>query len=156
VTFTKFILPKNDCVNISNFVYQEKDNWKKDLNNVKSLTSGFNPDYKFLHDIGDFCCSKILSNFENNTSWKKSCWWINFYNKGNYANPHRHLPEEYSMIIIIKPSENNCLHFKVDEKDTLIKEQEGLSLIFKSNLQHWVDPVNSDRITIAMDFVKNQ
>tara|TARA_R100001086_G_scaffold164827_1_gene89073 strand:- start:660 stop:1130 length:471 start_codon:yes stop_codon:yes gene_type:complete len=150
--FIEFYLPKNDCINISNFVYQEKSKWSKDLKNVKSITSGFNPNYQFLHDIGDYCCEKILPENTDFKKWKKTHWWINFYEKGHYAVPHHHMPEEYSMIMIVKPSTNNCLKFVYDDKEHVVQEKQGLSLIFTSSIEHSVDPVESDRISIAMDF----
>ncbi len=152
--FTTFDLPHNDCINISNFVYQEKDKWKKDLNNVKSLTSGFRPDYQFLHDIGNYCAENILTKINNKNKWEKSCWWINFYQKGHFAKPHHHDPEEYSLIIIVKPTTNNCLYFVIDNEKHYVEEKEGLAIMFKSNVEHGVDKVNGDRITVAMDFVQ--
>jgi|TARA_E500000318_G_C3400194_1_gene149540 hypothetical protein len=153
----EFVLPQKDCENITNFVYKEKTKWKKDLNNVKSFTSGFCPDYDFLHDLGDICCNNILPTLTNHSKWQKSCWWINLYEKGHYTNPHRHTPETYSMIVIIKPAlEKYCLNFHTEFSTYKVEESQGLCLIFDSRLSHSVDPVQSERITIAMDFVKNQ
>ena len=152
--FISFNLPKNDCINIANFVYQEKDNWEKDLNNVKSLTSGFRPDYKFLHDIGDWCINNILPKINNSNKWEKSCWWVNYYKKGDYTDPHHHHPEEYSLIIIIKPSKKNCLYFLNNDKKHYVEEKEGLAILFKSDVEHGVEPVDDDRITVAMDFIR--
>jgi len=153
----EYILPQKDCEKITNFVYEEKKNWKKDLKNVKALTSGFNPDYDFLHDMGNFCCKNILPQITNHNGWIKSHWWINLYEKGNYTNPHIHTPEVYSMIVIIKPAlEKYCLNFHTEFATYKIEESQGLCLIFDSHLIHSVDPVQSERITIAMDFVKNQ
>ena len=152
----EFFIEEQSCEDITKFVYEEKVYWSKDLKNVKSLTSGYNPDYEFLHDIGTFCSNNILPEITKIHSWKKSWWWINFYEKGHYTAPHIHKPEEYSMIVIVKPSINNCLNFKIKGKKHKIKEQQGLCLIFNSDIEHWVDPVKSERITIAMDFVKNQ
>ncbi len=151
--FITFEIPHNDCVNISNFVYQEKDNWEKDLKNVKSLTSGFNPDYQFLHDIGDFVIENILPKVNNSHKWKKSSWWVNYYQKFNWTKLHHHQPEEYSLIIIIKPSINNCLYFMINDKKQHVEEKEGFAILFKSDALHGVDKVKSDRITVAMDFV---
>ena len=152
IKIIEFYLPKSDCKKITEFVYQEKDKWKKDLKNVKSLTSGFNPDYKFLHDIGDYCCKEILPKNIGFDNWVKTYWWMNFYEKGQYAARHHHNPELYSMIMIIKPSINNCLNFKIQDENRLVQDKEGLSLIFPSTIEHWVDPVESDRISIAIDF----
>ena len=93
IKIIEFYLPKSDCKKITEFVYQEKDKWKKDLKNVKSLTSGFNPDYKFLHDIGDYCCKEILPKNIGFDNWVKTYWWMNFYEKGQYAELHHHNPE---------------------------------------------------------------
>ena len=153
----ELLLPQKDSEGITDFVYQEKKNWKKDLNNVKALSSGFDPDYDFLHDIGDYCCKNVLPQATNFPHWQKSCWWINLYEKGHYTNPHNHNPEEYSMIMIVKPAlEKYCLNFHTEFSTYKIQERQGLCLLFESSLKHSVDPVGSDRITIAMDFRKNQ
>ena len=150
-------ISQKDCEEITNFVYQEKKKWKKDLNNVKALSSGFYPDYDFMHDIGDFCCKNVLPKETNYPHWHKSCWWVNLYEKGHYTNPHHHNPEEYSMIVIVKPAlEKYCLNFHTEFSSYKIEERQGLCLLFESSLKHSVDPVSSDRITIAMDFRKNQ
>ena len=40
--------------NIKKYIYAKKHKWKKDLNNVKALTSGFNPRYNFFNELYDF------------------------------------------------------------------------------------------------------
>jgi len=152
----EFFIPEKDCDIIEEFIHLEKDNWQKDLNNVKALTSGFNPDYGFIHDTGRFICKDILPKITNHMKWKKSCWWVNFYKKGNYTDYHIHLPEEMSCIIIVKETKNDCLYFYQNQESFLIKEQRGLGLLFPSSVPHSVSKVDSDRITIAIDFVKNQ
>ena len=57
---TTFIRPELNNT-IKNFVYKEKHNWKKDLNNVKALTSGFNPDYQFFDDLYNFSYKLLKS-----------------------------------------------------------------------------------------------
>lgn len=153
---TEFTLSKETCEHFTEFVYQEKHKWAKDLNNVKSLTSGFNPDYAFLHNLGYFVCENILPKITNYKFWRKTCWWVNFYEEGHFTNPHIHEPEEYSMIVIIKPAKGDkyYLTFITENTSYKVKETEGLCLLFKSNLVHSVDPVDSDRITIAMDFCR--
>ena len=105
-----------------------------------------------MHDIGYYCCDEILPKKTDIKKWRKTYWWMNFYEKGHYAARHHHNPEYYSMIIIIKPSTNNCLNLNIEDRDIIIEDKDGLSLIFPSTIDHWVDPVESDRITIAMDF----
>jgi len=151
----EFVLPQKDCENITNFVYQEKINWIRDLENVKALTSGYNPDFAFLHDMADFCCKNILPQITNHDRWEKVHWWINLYEKGNYTTKHIHRKNHYSMIIIIKPAlEKYCLNFHTKFATYKVEERQGLCLIFDASLEHSVDPVQSDRITIAMDFHK--
>ena len=61
------------------------------------------------------------------------------------------------MIVIVKPAlEKYCLNFHTEFSSYKIEERQGLCLLFESSLKHSVDPVSSDRITIAMDFRKNQ
>ena len=157
MNITEFFITPEECEEITNFVYKEKNNWTKNLNNVKSLTSGFSPDYDFLHNIGKHCCNEVLPKLTKFHSWKKSCWWVNFYEPGHYTHSHVHIPEEYSMIIIVKPSLGSyCLKFETEYTKYMVEEKQGLCLLFESSLAHSVEPVKSDRITIAMDFVKNQ
>tara|TARA_R100000664_G_scaffold33610_1_gene51223 strand:+ start:1574 stop:2047 length:474 start_codon:yes stop_codon:yes gene_type:complete len=151
----EFYLPKDNCMEISKFVYQEKDSWVKGLNNVKSKTSGFDANYKFLHNIGDHCCNNILPKVTDHETWNRVSGWVNFYEKGDHTLKHHHLPEHYSMIGIIKPSKKNCLYFKINDKNFEVDDEEGLCLIFNSKVEHWVEPVDSDRITISMDFKYN-
>ena len=47
------------------------------------------------------------------------------------------------------------LYFKINDKDFEVDDEEGLCLIFNSKVEHWVEPVDSDRITISMDFKYN-
>lgn len=155
MNLTEFLLPQQDCEIITDFVLQEKTKWEKDLNNVKSLTSGFNPNYEFLHNIGNWCCKNLLPSVSNYNHWEKSCWWVNFYEKGHYTTPHVHLPEHYSAIIIVKPAlESYCLKFETESTNYMVEEKQGLGLLFESYLKHSVEPVKDERITIAMDFVK--
>ena len=64
---------------IKDFIYKEKHKWKKDLKNVKALTSGYRPSYKFFDDLYEFSYNflKKLTKKE----WQRSCWWVNFYDK---------------------------------------------------------------------------
>ena len=157
MNIAEFFISPEECEDITNFVYKEKKYWTKDLNNVKSLTSGFRPDYDFMHDIGKHCCNEVLPKLTKFNKWRKSCWWINFYEPGHFTDPHVHTPEDFSMIIIVKPAlETYCLKFETENTNYMVEEKQGLCLLFESSLKHSVNPVDSDRITIAMDFRKNQ
>ena len=136
---------------IKNFVYEEKHNWKKNLNNVKALTSGFNPHYQFFDDLYNFSY-KILKKFTKK-EWEKSCWWANYYSKSNYCDPHHHKPETLSAIVIVKSSPKNPLYFIENNEKYDIKEQDGMMLFFDSKYHHGVKECVDERITCALDFI---
>ena len=134
-----------------------KKKWKKDLNNVKALTSDFFPDYLFLNILKKQTTDKL---FElTKLKYKPSCWWANYYNIGHYADTHSHWeaaqPEEISSIIIIKTDKSNPLYFDFDPGILNVKEEEGLVLLFDSKIKHGVNKCKDSRITFAIDFVRD-
>tara|TARA_R100000081_G_C4688097_1_gene101048 strand:+ start:68 stop:547 length:480 start_codon:yes stop_codon:yes gene_type:complete len=130
-----------------------KNNWKKDLNNVKSLTSGFKPNYIFFDILKEQLSEKIFS--ITKIKCKATWWWANYYNIGHYANLHAHEPEHISSIIFIKTDKTNPLYFNLDPGILRVQEEEGLVLLFDSKLQHGVDPCKQERITLAVDFIND-
>tara|TARA_R110002020_G_scaffold131229_2_gene293531 strand:- start:1123 stop:1665 length:543 start_codon:yes stop_codon:yes gene_type:complete len=155
-----FKLPLEDCNEISEWVYKAKNTWKRDLNNVKALTSGFNPDCKFIKRLNEIYARDVLPKIEN-ASWESTWSWINFYSRGNYTLPHQHRPEDYSSIITIKRGNNhhklcwhNDDHKEIYNNDNL--EETGMCLIFSSDLNHSVRIVDDDRITISLDFIRKK
>ena len=57
---------------IKNYVYKNKHKWKMNLNNVKALTSGFNPNYKFFNELYNLSYKILKKN--KGIDYKKS-WW---------------------------------------------------------------------------------
>ena len=140
--------------NIKKYIYAKKHKWKKDLNNVKALTSGFNPKYNFFNELYDFSY-KILKKYTKE-EWQKSCWWASYYNKSNYCLPHCHNPEILSSILIVKASSENPLYFLHKGKKHIIEEKDGMILYFNSSATHGVEKCKNTRITCALDFIRKE
>ena len=149
VAETKIDLKLND--QIKNFVLKEKNKWKKDLNNVKALTSGFDPNYPFFDDLYDFSFNYLKKHFTN--KFKKYRWWVNYYSESDFTNPHKHLPSAISCILIVKSSPQNPLFFLENEKIHFVDEKDGMIMYFHSDLAHGVNKCTEERITCALDFV---
>lgn len=139
---------------IKNYVYKNKHKWKMNLNNVKALTSGFNPNYKFFNKLYSFSY-KILKKSKG-INYKKSWWWINFYKKNNKCISHNHIPEDMSAILIVKSSSENPLYFLHGNTKIKVLEKDGMLLFFNSKLTHGVKKCKDERITCALDFKKIQ
>jgi hypothetical protein len=133
-------------------IYGLKNKWKKDLNNVKALTSGFNPNYLFFNILHKQLEDKLYQN--TGTQYKVSCWWANFYKPNHFAVCHSHRPENISCIVFIKSSKQNPLYFKKKQEIYKIAETDGLVLFFDSIEEHGVDICKEERITLAVDFIK--
>lgn len=129
-----------------------KKNWKKDLNNVKALTSGFDPNYLFFNILKKQLSDKLFD--LTKSKFKPSSWWANYYDIGHHADVHSHRPEQISSIIFIKTDNTNPLYLNLDFGILKVKEEEGLVLLFDSRIEHGVDFCKSPRITLAIDFVK--
>ena len=142
----------NEIIKKDIFLFKEQ--WKKDLKNVKALTSGFNPSYSFF-DILKKDLTQALSEITK-IKLKPSTWWANYYEVGHFADPHIHRPEYISSIIFIKIDETNPLYFDLNPGILNVEEEEGLILSFDSNILHGVKPCKNSRITLAMDFVKDE
>ena len=136
--------------NIEQEILELKNNWKKDLNNVKALTSGFNPEYSFFDVLKDQLSEKIfeITKIKHHPTW----WWANYYDVGHHADLHMHSPEHISCIIFIKTDKSNPLYFDFNPGILRVKEEEGLILIFNSLLHHAVDICQEQIITLAVDF----
>jgi hypothetical protein len=128
--------------------------WKRDLNNVKALTSGFFPEYQFI-DILKKQLSEHLFNVKK-INYTPSVWWANYYEINHYAEIHSHQPEDVSSIIFIKTDKSNPLYFDFEPGILTVQEEEGLVLLFDSKIKHGVLKCKNERITIAMDFVNKK
>ena len=145
-----FINPKLNT-EIKNFVYKNKSKWKKDLNNVKALTSGFNPKYKFFDKLYNFSYKYIKKH--TSQKFKRSCWWANYYSKTDSCKPHNHKPEVLSAILIVKSSDQHPLYFVNNDQKYNIEEKDGMILFFNSMSIHGVEKCTDERITCALDFI---
>ena len=136
---------------IKDFIYKEKHKWKKDLKNVKALTSNFRPRYKFFDNLYEFSYNFLKKLTKHD--WQKSCWWANYYTKSNYCDPHHHKPETLSAILIVKSSSQNPLYFIENDKKYDVPEKDGMMLFFDSTYFHGVKECSEERITCTLDFI---
>ncbi len=150
---TSFKINNNFKETIKTEILGLKKNWKKDLNNVKALTSDFFPNYFFFDILKKQISNKLFDYTKE--KFKPSCWWANYYDIGHYADIHSHQPEHISSIILIKTDKTNPLYFNLNPCILRVEEEEGLVLLFDSKIDHGVDFCKSPRISLAIDFVRD-
>jgi len=160
------------CDAIVDLVQKEKESWQKDLKNVKALTTGWDGlRYPMLREISEFSCSNILPAIGESQKWKYNNWeikeaWINFYQKKDYATPHHHHFSDFCAVLIVKEGVGNLNFLSLvdstgarkkfeQEIHEKIIEKKGSFIFFPSWLSHYVTNVDSDRITIAFNFINN-
>jgi hypothetical protein len=68
---------------------------------------------------------------------------------------HSHQPEDISSIILIETDKSNPLYFNFEPGILNVEDQEGLVLLFDSKIKHQVNVCKNERITLAIDFVKD-
>ena len=141
----------NETIKIEILSY--KKNWKKDLNSVKALSSGFFPDYIFFNILKKQISDKLFN--LTKIKYKSSVWWANYYDIGHHAEIHSHQPEDISSIVFIKTDESNPLYFDFEPGVLNVEEEDGLVLLFDSKIKHKVRPCKNERISLAIDFVKD-
>ena len=168
------VLDKVYCDKINSIVEKEQDQWEKNLDNIKAKTSGWNGlRYPIVKEIADFACNKLLPTIGETKKWKYNNWetkeaWINFYQKGDLAKLHNHFFADYCGIFITKTEASTLrfvtplsLHgyykdaFETEKYAELITEREGLFILFPSYLVHEVSECQSDRISVAFNFINN-
>ena len=164
VEIYSIILEKNIFDQVIQIVEKEKDSWNKNLLNVKAKTSGWDGlRFAEIRQIADFCCTKILPKIHSESDWKCEEAWINYYNKGDFANIHNHAAKSYSAIFIAKSESSSLVfknianiygygNYKTPHKDEKINEQDGLLILFPSWVLHEVEECTGERITVALNF----
>ena len=150
--FDTFKINNNFKETIKTEILSLKKNWKKDLNSVKALSSGFFPNYIFFDILKKQLIHKLYD--LKKTKYKSSVWWANYYNIGHHAEIHSHQPEDISSIIFIKTAKSIPLYFDFEPGIFNVKEEEGLVLLFDSKIKHGVNRCKENRITLAIDFIK--
>jgi len=165
------VLDKAYCDEINSIVEKEQDQWKKNLQNIKAKTSGwYGLRYPIVQEISNFACDKLLPTIGETEKWKYNTWktesaWINFYQKGDAADLHNHFFSDYCGVFITKTSASNLkfvtplsMHgyykkFESTNYAELITERKGLFILFPSYLFHEVSDCQSDRISVAFNFM---
>ena len=146
-----------ECKKLEKFVLKNCKKWKKNLNYVKCVTSGFNPDYPPIDELESYAKKNILNFIKPHAIFYKTSFWFNFYKKNQVAEKHDHIPEKISSVLIIKSSEEECLQFHGSNNYLhKIKDKTGLWIFFPSFLPHSTLPVFKDRITLALDFKEKE
>lgn len=144
------------CDEVNKIAYKEKDTWKKDLVNVKAKTSGWHSEhYPMIKEISEFITKKILPQISNNEKWYNHECWINYYKKGDKADPHNHYGDNIRMsaILLTTHTQKNCLKFMDFDQIESVDERKGLLIIFPPELEHMVEEVaDKERISVAFNF----
>lgn len=171
VFFTK--IDKSFCDALKQKVLIDKDTWKKKLNNVNALTTGWNglEKYEELKELCNFICETILPKIGQSQEWKYNDWeareaWINFYQKEDFAKTHCHGFSDFCGVLIVDPGEGNLFFSKTEFiqsktrpyeniKDEKINEEKGTLILFPPYLYHTVKNCENDRITVAMNFTNH-
>ena len=151
--FYTFKINHNFNETIKTEILSYKKNWKKDLNSVKALSSGFFPDYIFFDILKKQISDKLFN--LTKIKYKSSVWWANYYDIGHHAEIHSHQPEDISSIVFIKTDQSNPLYFDFEPGVLNVEEEDGLVLLFDSKIKHQVRPCKNERISLAIDFVKD-
>ena len=155
---------KHTCDEIVKIVEEEKNNWDKDLLNVKAKTSGWNGlRFPIIKEISNFSCKEILPKIYSTGEWKCEEAWINYYQEGDYTHVHNHASKTYSAVLIAKTKCNALVfenianiyslgNYKKIHNNEKINEQDGLFIFFPSWLFHSVEKCTDERITVAFNF----
>ena len=151
------VLDEEICNQVNGLANKEKSNWKKDLNNVKAITSGWHSfHYPILNDLSQFICSKILPSVSPHQKWKTKHVWVNVYSRGDKAKPHDHIGVDMCAVLLTTKTTKNCLKFMENNMLEQVNEQKGLLIIFPPELVHLVEEVeDQQRITVAFNFLKD-
>lgn len=158
------------CDKLIEKVMIDKDTWKKGLKNVHAKTTGWNclGKYKELDEINFLITQTLLPKIGESQNWKYNNWstreaWINFYEKGDFAQIHCHGGSDFCAVLILKPGEGNLLfhrrqHIESESRpfeqvtDERINEKKGTLIFFPSYLYHSVTESKSDRVSVAFNF----
>ena len=117
------------------------------------MSSGFFPDYIFFDILKKQISDKLFN--LTKIKYKSSVWWANYYDIGHHAEIHSHQPEDISSIVFIKTDESNPLYFDFEPGVLNVEEEDGLVLLFDSKIKHKVRPCINERISLAIEFVKD-
>jgi|TARA_Y100001937_G_C7131226_1_gene337502 hypothetical protein len=158
------------CNKLQEKVVIDKDNWKRDLNNVNALTTGWDGlnQYQDLQELSQYICQNVLPKIGQSQNWRYNNWhtkeaWVNFYQKGDSTKMHNHGFADFCGVLIIKPGEGNLIFSRTELiegktkpfetiNDEQINETKGKLVLFPSYLYHTVTDCKNDRISVAFNF----
>ena len=113
--------------------------------NVKATHTewDWNPNSSRIKRLKDIICTQACSwckfhfTGEKNPALYFTNFWANVYRKGDYANPHDHLPTFYSFVYFLKTKWYDSPLVMTDFKEK-IRPKEGRYVIFPGHLRHHV------------------
>jgi len=159
------------CDKLIEKVMVDKDTWTKGLRNVQAKTTGWNGlgKYEELDEIKLLITQTLLPKIGESQNWKYNNWaayeaWINFYEKGDFANLHNHIGADFCGVLILKPGEGNLLFHNNRDVENInrnftqienqkINEKKGTLILFPAYLYHSVVECKFDRISVAFNFL---
>ena len=89
----------------------------------------------------------------DDTKFECNNLWMMCYNKGDYAKPHNHFPNDLSCVYYASV-DKDCSPI-IFEGDVEIKPVNNLLIIFPSLLTHEVPTTNGQRTAISMNLRAN-
>jgi len=118
------------------------------------------PDHPEVIRFKKFIIKEVDKNFDpsviggEKASVIQNEFWGNVYTKGDYAQPHHHIPNSVSLVYFLKAKwyDSPLVFSDFDEK---IDPEEGKYILFPSHILHHVPTHKFDhkRITISSNFV---
>ena len=162
-----------ECSLLKKTVKKGGEFWGSDVyNTLDTYNIVDNNKFKLLHEwlfekIKDYAITIGYKNKQINCK----DGWFNFYKKYDYQDVHDHEGNDISAVYYLSVPKNsgNIMFYTHEAKGTYIchdpnniftwktytiEPKEGMLLMFKSNLQHRVDPnkTNQSKITLAYNF----
>ena len=114
------------------------------------------PKLKSFVSIVTKCCQTVGRDYfhmREDTKFECNNLWMMCYNKGDYAKPHNHFPNDLSCVYYAKVDKDSAPI--IFEGDVEIKPVNNLLIIFPSLLLHEVPLTNGQRTAISLNFRAN-
>ena len=118
------------------------------------------PTHAYLNYLGEYVNFKLNNEIfsrqfrvrKNEGHFDAYDFWINFYNSGDYIEPHGHAGKLSGIIFFSDVDNQDSTKFKYNNETYSHAGKKGEVLIFPAVLQHWTEPLKSTREKISFSF----
>jgi uncharacterized protein (TIGR02466 family) len=162
------------CYSIKNSIEEKKSNWlsghSSPYNTMTSYDLSLDKNFNFFTDKITEKIHEYAKKYNDDNSYICTNSWFNIYKNNNYQEPHSHYNCSYSAVYFPKaPSGSGDIVFQnpniyeiLPSEDSLVGTStwkytpvEGMLVIFKSNLRHFVLHGTNieDRVSIASNYI---